>query len=154
MVPILSYTCAPEMALVAVAYRLHLGGRIPFLKCSPAQSFLCHLPLTCPLGPGVKGSHRTVGDRGEVSVPSHSSRGIPTVLTREDALVSSTCELLFLLDLLAATPQMTGESTFSFTAVPASEVTHLQIHPGSSRSICCNFYLGPGGKTSYLADFK
>lgn len=43
-----------------------------------------------------------MGDRGEASVPSHSSRGIPAVLMREDALVSSTCELL-LLDLLAAT---------------------------------------------------
>lgn len=62
--------------------------------------------------------------------------------------------LLFLMDFPAATPQLTGESTFSFITAPTSKVTHLQIHPGSSQSICCNFYLGPGGKASYLAGFK
>ncbi|MGE9575447.1 hypothetical protein ACQP3C_30910, partial [Escherichia coli] len=62
---------------------------------------------------------------------------------RQDTLVFPMCELLLVIDLPAVIPQMTGESTLSFITVPASEVIHLQIHPGSSRSICCNFQPGP-----------
>lgn len=126
------------MALVAVAYKTAFGRMHSFFLSAPLPStfYGCHLPLTCPLGPGVKGSHGTVGDMNEASVPSHTSRGVPAVLMQEDTLVSSTRELLFLLDLLAAIPQMTGESTFSFMTVPTSEVTNLQIHPGSSGGRC------------------